>query len=296
MSPKNKPLLKSIAWNGIELKIPVTWEIDSLDAGHMLIGEEGLPRMELKWTDASANQSFVKYMKKFITRSQKELGIKIIEQQTPASFSHPRTYFEFFFFNWQGQTASGYGALIFCTHCNRLTMIRFFPESTGLPGPLEQSIILSFDDHPGGDEMFWKIFGLDFPTPSHFRLAEYSFKPGVYSIFFKDGKTNLGIFSWGPAEFLLSQADLTEFALGRVPGIEGLARTGYCSHGSFLEWNYRSPRFKNAGLIPFLDRFSLFSIFRICHDPECNRIFGVKVDSPRRYEHDVIKRSLLGDV
>ena len=92
------PLEKKIAWNGICLKIPPAWEIDSLDADHMLIGEDGSPRTEIKWTEAPKQFTLEKYLKKFIFQSQKMLNIKIHELPTPESFSHPAGHFEFFFF------------------------------------------------------------------------------------------------------------------------------------------------------------------------------------------------------
>ncbi len=296
MSPKNKLPLKPLAWNGIVLKIPVTWEVESLDAGHMIIGDQGQAKTEIKWAEAPKKFILAKYLKKFISRSQKQLGIKIHEQATPESFSHLKAYFEFFFFSWESDTSTGDGTLIFCNHCKRLTMIRFFSKSSGLSKALQTSIIQSFDDHPEKNQTLWQVFGLNFPTPSHFKLQEFSFKPGRYGINFKYKKTKLDIFSWGPAEFLLSKQTLSEFAFQQFPQIIGFAKTGFCSHGSYLEWAFKKPRFKNAQMIPLLSHFALFNIFRICHDPEFNRIFGVMVESGKQFEHHIIKGSMLGDV
>ncbi len=296
MSPKNKPLSKLIAWNGILLTVPITWEIDSLDASHLLIGEEGLPKAEIKWTDPPKKFTLIKHLKQFISRSQKQLDIKIHELPTPKFFSHTQKKFDFFFFSWESETSTGNGTLIFCTKCKRLTMIRFFSKNPGISKAIQESILASFHDHPKEDHTHWQIFGLNFPTPTQFTLLEYSFKPGLYAVSFKHKKIRLEVFSWGPAQFLLSNSTLVDFAKQRIPQLTGLAKTGFCSRGSYLEWSFKTQRLKNADAIPLLNRFFLFTVFRICHDPKTNRIFGVLIDSPKQFEMNIMKRSMLSDI
>ncbi|NOX32255.1 MAG: hypothetical protein GXP56_00750 [Deltaproteobacteria bacterium] len=296
MLKKVEQLPENIAWNGISFKIPLAWEIDSLDACHMLIGEDGQPRVEFKWTEAPRKFTLEKYLKKFISQSQRMLDIKIHELSWPKSFSHPVKNFEFFFFSWESLSSSGYGTLIFCTQCKRLTMIRFFADSKILSDSLPGLILTSFTDHPVTDHAHWQMFGMNFSVPWSFKLVDYSFKPGCYIVNFKHDRTTLKIFSWGPALFLLSKTNLEKFAAARLPGLKGFTQKGDCLRGNYLEWSYRQGRFKNADALPFLKRHSLFRIFRICHDEKANRIFGVQVDSPKEYGHDLIKRSMIGEI
>ncbi|WP_300464716.1 hypothetical protein [Desulfobacula sp.] len=296
MLKENDPLPKTIAWNGIALNVPLTWEIDSLDTTHLLIGEDGSPKVEIKWTDSPSRFTLETYLKRFISQSQKRLTIKIHELPTPRSFSHPEKNFEFFFFSWTSTSSTGNGVLIFCSLCKRLTMIRFFSDSRIDPPSLPALILMSFTDHPPSDQTHWQVFDLKFSTPRSFELLEYSFKPGCYIINVKHKKTIQTIFSWGPASFLLTRTSLSEFASQRLPQLKGLANTGVCIRGNYLEWSYRPARFKNAQILPFLSRYSLFTVFRICHDQKKNRILGVMVDSPLRFEHDLIKGSMIGDL
>ena len=295
MLREEKQLSKNIAWNGISLKIPLTWEIDSLDATHMLIGEDGLSRIEIKWTDAPKKFTLEKYLKRFISQSQKILNIKIHELPSPRSFSHPAKSFEFFFFSWESVSSTGNGTLIFCALCKRLTIIRFFSDSQILLNSLPALILTSFSDHPVADRTHWQLFGLNFTIPRSFGLIEYSFKPGYYVIHFKYKNTNLTFFSWGPASFLLSKTSLAEFATKRLPQMKGFAKAGVCLRGEYVEWSYRHGRFKNADVLPFLSRYSLFTVCRVCHDKKNNRILGIMVDSTKKYEHDLIKGSMIGE-
>ncbi len=295
MHKSEEALPKTIAWNGISLQVPLTWEIDSLDAEHLLIGEDGATRIEIKWTEAPKRFTLEKYLKKFISQSQKKLKIGILEQPTPELFSHPVKEFEFFFFSWESASSKGQGTLIFCSLCKRLTLVRFFSGSEIGINSLSAMILTSFRDHPVAGRIQWQVFGLEFSCPESFNLMEYSFKPGCYIITLKHKRKILTIFSWGPALFLLSKTSLSEFASQRLPRLKGFGKTGVCARGNTIEWSYRHGRFKNAEILPFLSRFSLFTVFRITHDQQSNRIFGIMVDSPDRFEHDLLKGSMIGD-
>ena len=286
---------KTIAWNGICVDVPQAWQIDSLDASHMMIGRNTAAMVELKWTDSPRQFNLAAYLKKFVAQSQKRLNIQIIELPTPPLFSHPVHHFEFFFFSWTGAASNGIGVLVFCSLCKRLTLIRFFTDSSMVPPSVAGLILESFIDHPVAETSHWQVFGLEFFCPSAFKLLDYSFKPGCYTLELKDKKTLVTVFSWGPAKFLLSRTSLAQFAAQRLPRLKGFATAGSCCRGNFLEWSFRQGRFKNAERLPFLSRYAGFSVFRICHDQPNNRILGILVDSPRRFEHDLIKGSIIGN-
>lgn len=287
-------LEKTIAWNHNQIKIPGEWEVDSLAEFHMIIGQDTVPRLEIKWTDSPKRFNLASFLKKFIKQTQRELSITIEEQNLPGGFKHRSKDFEFFFFNWTGHGTNGYGTLIFCKTCKRLTLLRFF--KTNHLDALTREILMSFQDHPVSTSARWAVFGLDMELPDNFSLKNFEFKPGQFQLDFISGRLKLTVYSWGPAEFLLSKTDLSEFAKQQVPFISGLAKVGSCLKGNYLEWMYKQDRFKNAGLIPFASKMALFSLFRICHDNENNRILGVKINSPNQFEHQIIKRTLLGDI
>ena len=110
-SPEKKKLSRSLAWNGVILKTPRDFEIESLDKTHLILGNNGNPFLEVKWTDSPGRFTLEKYLKGFIARSQKLLNIQIYEQSQPRSFQHPDPDFDFFFFTWESSTSSGQGTL-----------------------------------------------------------------------------------------------------------------------------------------------------------------------------------------
>ena len=289
-------LQKKFAWNGISLRVPMSWEVDSLDKDHVIIGEDTQPRMEIKWTDSPGKFTLEKYLKNFISQTQKKLKIKIYERSTPGSFKQTNQDFEFFFFSWKGASSSGRGSLIFCSHCKKLSLIRFFSKSNTLPGSLQESILLSYEDHSNDDHIYWRVFGLHFSTPHRFSMTDYSFKPGCYILTFSHKKTRLTVYSWGPASFLLSKTSITEFATQRLSQLEGFAESGVCKCGDCFQWKYRYGILKNIHTLPILNRYSRYTVFRICREKTGNRIIGVMVDSQKKFEHDLIKESVIGDI
>ncbi len=285
---------KCIAWNNTSVQVPQDWEVDSLDVDHLIIGKDSTPKIELKWIESPKKFTLEKFLKKFIAQSQRQLNITIEEQPTPNNFSHPFKPFDFFFFTWRGHGTKGTGTLIFCQHCKRLTLFRFF--KTNHLSPTYKQILMTFSDHPQKTDTHWSVFGMDIKAPAKFKLEDYSFKPGAFHLDLLHQKTKLYFYNWGPASFLLSKTDLSAFAIQRLPQLSGFAQTGTCQKGSYLEWVFKQNRFKNAQLIPFTRHLDLFTMFRICYDTEQNRILGVLITSPKQFEHDLIKETLLGDI
>lgn len=295
MPDQEKLLQKRFAWNGVSLRLPMTWEIESLDKSHVIIGEDTQPRMEIKWTGSPKKFTLEKYLKNFITQTQKKLKIKIYERPTPDFFNPITQNLEFFFFSWESASSSGRGSLVFCSHCKKLSLIRFFSKSK--TDILQNPILLSYKDHSNDGHNYWQVFGLHFSTPNRFRMTDYSFKPGCYILDFDHKKTRLTIYSWGPASFLLSKTNITAFATQRLTQLQGFAKSGVCKYGNYFQWNYRPGILKkNAHLLPILDRYSRYIIFRICQEKINNRIIGIMVDSREKFEHGLIKESIIGDI
>jgi len=191
--PNPKELLqKKFAWNGVSLRLPMTWEIDSLDKDHVIIGEDTQPRMEIKWTDSPEKFTLERYLKNFIAQTQKKLKIKIYERSTPDSFKQTNPDLEFFFFSWESASSFGRGSLIFCSHCKKFSLIRFFSKSKTFD-LLQESILLSYKDHSNDGHNYWQVFGLHFSTPHKFSMTDYNFKPGCYILNFESKKTKLTV-------------------------------------------------------------------------------------------------------
>jgi hypothetical protein len=118
---------------------------------------------------------------------------------------------------------------------------------------------------------------MTFTTPSSLSLKKFSLKPGNYHISLSGRKTSLGLFSWGPASFLLSGKTLQDFAKERIKLPEGRHQVSPVSGKSFteIEWAYRTRLYPNINWPAYFKFFPGFSICRITHHYKKNRIFGI---------------------
>ncbi len=279
----------------MQILVPEKWEINSLDTTHILFDRQGVLQAEIKWSHAPGRADPARWLKQFIHRSQRQLGIVIHEARTPEAFSPAQPDLQFFFFSWESKTNRGNGALVFCARCKKLTLIRFFTDPQKTPSSLHQRVLASFQDHSDTGLTRWQVFGLTFFVPESFTLHEYSLVPGAYAIRFIHRKKRLDVFSWGPAEFLLKNTDLSAFAAQRIPSLKGFATAGGCCRGNYLEWAFKTQRFKHADMVPMMNRWAQYSLFRICHDRKHNRIYGVLIQSPKQHEHDLMNGSVIGN-
>ncbi len=285
---------KPIAWNNISIKVPLSWEIESLTKDHMIICEDHTPKLEIKWSEPKRKSSVEQFLKPFISQTQKNLGITIKESAQPQGFKEPDQNQDFLFFTWQGDSGNGNGCIVFCHRCGRLSLLRFFTSSFKDPSVI-QDTIASFKDHTDKSSAFWSVFGMQFFTPNGSKLIAYDFKPGALNLSFKQGRVTFTLYSWGPANFLLSDKRLDQFANERLKLGMPFTQSGTENRGDFCLWEYQSGLTPYIRNIPLLSGLSQYSLFRVTHDTDQNRILGIFIQSPFRYERNLMMRLMIGE-
>ncbi len=281
---------KMIAWNGMSVLVPAAWEVDSIEPSHLLIGQDNTQKIEIKWTQRLIKHSLEKYVRKFITQSQKLLGIKIHEEATPRHFIPENPSFNFFFFTWESKTASGNGVLLLCSHCRRLTIIRFFNTFRWKKASLMEAIIQSYTDHSETDICQWAVFGMKISIPDSFKLKTFQFKPGHYQIQLHDKRKRLSLYSWGPASFLLSSTSLENFAKQQIKLPPDGKILNDSNNSQSIQWEFRNPLFEKLNIPETISRLIGFTIFKITHTEKQNRITGILLDAPRTQAHNLMQK------
>ena len=283
-------LTTNVSWDGISFMIPEHWEVQRLGKDYIFIDDQEDPQLEIKWNRVNSRADLVTYFKRFVKKSEKLLGIQIDKIETPEAFRKTIKGFNFFFFDWAKAGEIGSGMFIFCHICKKITMIRFFSKQLFSKNSTACSIIDTFADHPINDHAHWNCFGLELTTPSSFKLIDFSFKPGRFTLNFQDKTITISCLSWGPADFLLHDKSLAQFAQSEVPRLGQIHEVMDTSPFKIYEWRYRTERFKNANYLPFMKKLALYSLFRIFHDTSKNRIFGVLIESPKPIERHIIEK------
>lgn len=294
-------VFKKVAWNGICLEVPGDWNIVTLGHDHFLMGKNNDPVLEITWTRKPLPGGLDSQMERFSVSVQKRLGITVrplelpFIPQTPIPRTPDQTNclkMTMAGFFWESASSRGRGALLMCSQCRIIAMLRFFSPCKNLSDSLMERIVLSFDDQCDKKRIDWNLFGLDLSIPEEFTLLNHRFRPGSFMITFKARAERLTVYSWGPASFLLPDGGpgaepdtepcaefnagardrLKKFAQKRLTLPHTLPLFGQCDQGSFLIWEWPKPPW-------FLSFFKPYEVFRIVHNRKKNRILGVKFTS-----------------
>ena len=67
-------MLTTIAWNGIRVSVPSTWELGRIEARHLFFHHRDAPAMEIKWEPVKGRFSHRSHLKKLMARQKRHPG------------------------------------------------------------------------------------------------------------------------------------------------------------------------------------------------------------------------------
>lgn len=268
-----------IAWNGIAFYKPASWEIATLGRNYMMIGTPAHPRMEITWGSVHKSASRQQDIKKLQSRIRKQQLTAVDAWTPPAGWLQSLSAYETSGFSWKNPERTGYGLILTCLSCQRVSLIQFF-QNRGEPDNLHAvapRVLSSFMDHANGSDQRWAVFDVRATLPAVFQIKTYQFSPGFMEMGFSSLGQQIRLYRWSPAAVLLSGKKLSDFAdsLLCYPGGSSKKTVG----SNRIEWEY-SPA------LGLWTRFAAFLPGRFCHhrmllrhDPENNRILAIKAES-----------------
>jgi len=271
----------------MNVSVPSTWELGRIDMRHLFFEKQASPAMEIKWGPVKGRFSHHAHLKKLIAR-QKHLPDKTLEEwHLPASWKNALANFIAKGFSWQSGTENGRGAILFCPSCKNAIMFQIFNIAGHMSDEAILELLKSLQDHRNDDKTAWTVFDVHALLPKTFKLDDFQFKPGKYQLAFSDSYQTVKLFRWAPASAFLSQTNLTQFvanALELTP--ENLVTTSISGH-SAVEWRSRP----NPGQFNWLYRFKRklsFHWLRVWHVVDKNRILGIRFDSKRPFDVEMM--------
>jgi hypothetical protein len=280
-------MLKKIAWNGIHLSVPSTWELAQIDTRHLFFDNHASPAMEIKWGPVKGHFSHRSHLKKLIAR-QKYHPSKILEEwHLPPSWKNALSSFIAKGFSWQSELDNGRGAILFCPSCKTAIMFQIFNIDGHISDEAILGMLKSLQDHRSDDQTAWAVFDIHALLPKVFQLNHYQFKPGNYTLAFSSGFQTVMLFRWAPASAFLSQSGLSQFAANALGcSLENIATTSFLEHPA-VEWLSNTIAVGHH----WLDRFREKPTFhwgRVWHVMEENRILGIRLDSKKPIDADMM--------
>jgi hypothetical protein len=280
-------MLKDIAWNGVQLSVPTTWELNRVETRYLFLETQTGPAMEIKWGHVKGRFSHHSHLKKLMVQHKRHPQKQIQEWPLPPTWENALSNFVAKGFSWNSDTDSGRGAILYCPSCRTAVMFQVFNLTRLMPHETFLNVLKSLQDHRDDGQSAWIVFDIQALLPKTFQLKQYRFKPGSYELLFSNKFQSLKLSRWAPASSLLSQTDLSSFAADTLNlNQKNLITTSALGHAA-VEWKANAI----AGWTNRLYRFKRKPVFhwaRVWHVTEKNRVLGIHLDSKKPFDTGLV--------
>ncbi len=196
----------TIGWAGVRLRVPHRWEVAWVGHDHLLLGEDGQPRVEFKSARITGAFRLDRHLRA-LGRRPRGAAIAYQTMPVPANWRPLVASYRAGAFTWRSARHAGRGLLLFCPCCQRATLLQFYhhrdPDER-----LVERVLGSFAAHPAGGWNLVALFDIRCEIPVRFDLGDFRFEPGSFRLTFHCRATRFTFHRWGPADALLRRMDL----------------------------------------------------------------------------------------
>ncbi len=274
---------KTIAWNGVRFTVPGDWDPARVGRRHLLLESAPGPVMEVKWAAVKGRFSGGRHLRKLARRVGRNGGV-FRETALPAKWRTSVAGFEAEGFQWDAGTERSSGVLLYCPACRIASMIQFLERpGADITTSNAARVLASFQDHRSDDRTAWALYDMVALLPDSFALERCRFEAGRFVLEFNGPVGRLTLYRWAPAEVLLQNRNLADFAQ-TVAGGKGLSFRSFTVHGH--------PAVDGGDPLPVgpggrlrarlgLGRFRRLRLWRVAGR---NRILGVRLEGRRPIE------------
>jgi hypothetical protein len=211
MNSGNLESWKTVAWNGISMRVPCQWEVSFLAKSYLQLDDGIGPVLELKWQQMKGAFSHQDHLKKLARHSRSVPGLKFQQTSLPKEWRQALSHFEAQCFEWQGGEINGKGVVLYCPSSQQASLLQFYQRRGLEVSKVHLDVLDSFRDRCEEDMVRWSLFGLNALMPNTLELLRYRFEPGHYQLEFKGRQWFVDLNRWGPADLLLKKSDLRDW-------------------------------------------------------------------------------------
>jgi hypothetical protein len=273
-------IFKEVAWNGIRLLVPCSWEAGRIGSRHLMLEDETGPVMELKWGWVKGGFSPLAQLKRLAAVHTRQVSGGLREWPVPPHWQKALAPFEVTGFQWSSERDSGRGVILFCPSCRKASILQFFRQDDPASEHIWREILASYRDHRTDGRIFWSIFDIRAILPDRLHLLKYTFDAGRFIIEFGDGQQNVHLYRWAPAAALLGGRDLIHFTR-TIPELAQTDPHPLAIDGDHaVEWS-ASPRGLWRRRVSRLRMKPSFFWLRLWHLEAQNRILSIWARSKR---------------
>jgi hypothetical protein len=280
---------KTIAWNGVHFAVPADWEPARIGRRHLVLESDPGPVMEIKWSAVRGRFSARRQLRA-LSRQVKRQGAAFQATAVPEKWRPYVSGFEAEGFQWEAGAQRAVGVLLYCPECRTASLMQFL-ESAGAHRSARDAVrvLASFRDHRGDGRLAWALYDITALLPREFALERCRFEAGRFVLDFRGHHRQLTLYRWAPAEVLLENRTLADFA----QTIAGKAKVGFqpLTAAGHPAVEVRDPLPAGmGGRIGMRLGMSRFRRLRVWRVAERNRILGVRLEGRRPIDDAEMQR------
>jgi hypothetical protein len=271
---------KAIAWNGVCFEVPGGWEPARVGRRHLLLEAEPGPVMEIKWAQAKGRFSGQRRLRALAGMVGRK-GAAFRKTAPSKNWRAVAENFEAEGFQWESGVERAEGVLLYCPVCRTVSLIQFLERPQG--GIISRDavrVLASFRDHRRDDRVAWALYDIAALLPRHFALERHRFEAGRFVVAFKGRGRRLTLYRWAPAEVLLQNRSLADFA-GTIAGEANLVFRPVTGAAHPAVEGGDPPPSGPGGMWRARLGMAWFRRLRLWHVPARNRIMGIRLEGRR---------------
>ncbi len=267
-----------VAWNGLRLSPPATWEPRVVGARHLVFEEDFQPRLELRWQKRVAASD--EELHRLAAGLAGPAGTVGFGAGVPGPWRAINQHYQLYLSR-QGGDEIVVGGVFFCRTCQ--TLVQFQVFHVHHPGQEVGRWLATLSCH-GDRESLWRIQDFSLVTPPAFALTEFNFAAGLSRLSFTDRDLRLDTCKLAPADIRLRHHTLAEILLTLCGAGDLVTRPR--EDGKSCE-AMRTPGIAGRMLLRFR-RQKPYLRALIRHDDATNRILAVILTATRRIPPDLL--------
>lgn len=274
-----------LAWNGLSLTLPATWELAALGRQRLQLARDGKPVLEVRWNRIRGRFSFEAHLRK-LAKAHGKKHREFLAMDDHARWDLPQGMAARSF-AWDTSGKRGEGAILY--HSASSTAIL---AQSGGPAEQFMSILSSLRCHRAEQSVPWAVYDLRALTPSGFRLEEYALQPGRYRLALRSSRQRLVLHRLAPADILLSGRSLALWSRERFDATIKRCQLmmEYTGETAAVTWRRPLPPGRFAGAMALLLNRPLHAYIRVWRPARTNRLLGVEMQGFRPISEDTFQQ------
>lgn len=266
-----------IAWNGIQLQLPVQCYVSVRGSYHLSIEKDFQPLWEIRW-EQKVNGHKESHLKK-MHRLLSKVGTNCSTQPIPRKWRQLENHFSNLncFVNGSDQVERGFFS---CPSCSSLVLFHL-NSPAGEESVIKALATLKFIED---SETLWRINGFSLRTPPHFKLHRYNFGAGLSHLSLRSATHHLEVCTLAPADARLHHQSLSTIlqTLASAPDLQT-----FTDEAGSMCAGLRHPSLMQQVKYRF-KRQQPFILSKIRHDTRNNRLLTLILTATQPLEHSML--------